>query len=155
MVLNLLGVNDVTDQTFKAGNQIISLANEKLFSATGSDITPDFTDTIRHCQTVLDELNERKQRSDELSEVRKLRLQQCLQLKTCERDAEQVSFNTCTPIFYHPPLFSTFSIYLGRSQSEKPRKRNRALITLKKLYFKELLLLPRYAAERISPVDKQ
>ena len=88
-----VGVNEATEQTIKGGNQIISLANEKLFSATGADITPDFTEVIRHCATVLDELKERKQRSDELSEVRKLRLQQSLQLETCERDAEQVGLD--------------------------------------------------------------
>ena len=86
----LSDVNEATEKTLKGGNQIISSANEKIFSATGTDITPDFTDAIKHCQTVMDELNDRKQRSDELSEVRKLKLQQCVQLKTCERDAEQV-----------------------------------------------------------------
>ena len=94
-------MNDATEQTRKGGNQIISLAKEKLFSATGADITPDFTDIIKHCQTVLDELNDRKQRSDELSEVRKLRLQQCLQLKTCEHDAEQVRFYLTKTLSYN------------------------------------------------------
>ena len=87
-------MNDVTDRTLKEGKKIMALASEKLFSATGTDITPDFASVIEHCQTVLAELRERKQRSDELAEVKKLKLQQCLQLKTCERDAEQVMFET-------------------------------------------------------------
>ena len=39
---------------------------------------------------------ERKLRCDELSDVRKLKLQQILQMLTCERDTEQVS---CNPQF--------------------------------------------------------
>ncbi len=35
-------------------------------------------------------LQERKLRGDELSDVRKLKLQQILQMLTCERDTEQV-----------------------------------------------------------------
>ncbi len=83
------------DQAYKEGNKLISMARESIFSATGTDITPDFTKVVDHCETVLDELAERKKRSDELSEVRKLRLQQCLQMRTCERDAEQVKVAYC------------------------------------------------------------
>ena len=106
-------MNSAADQTFQEGNKIIQMANEPVFSATGTNITPDFKRTIDHCQTVLDELQERKQRSDELSDVRKLRLQQCLQLRTCERDAQQVClrFSFFPQEIFYKIILKTWSAY--------------------------------------------
>lgn len=56
----------------------------------GDDVTPDYTKGIAHVRLTLDELRERKLRTDELCDVRRIKLQQLLQLKQSERDAEQV-----------------------------------------------------------------
>lgn len=56
----------------------------------GDDVTPDYSKGIAHVRLTLDELRERKLRTDELCDVRRIKLQQLLQLKQSERDAEQV-----------------------------------------------------------------
>ena len=57
---------------------------------SGDDVTPDYSKGIAHVRLTLDELRERKLRTDELCDVRRIKLQQLLQLKQSERDAEQV-----------------------------------------------------------------
>ena len=56
----------------------------------GDDVTPDYSRGMAHVRLTLDELRERKVRTDELSDVRRIKLQQLLQLRQSERDAEQV-----------------------------------------------------------------
>ena len=56
----------------------------------GDDVTPDYSKGIAHVRLTLDELRERKLRTDELCDVRRIKLQQLLQLKQSEGDAEQV-----------------------------------------------------------------
>lgn len=56
----------------------------------GDDVTQDYGKGIAHVRLTLDELRERKLRTDELCDVRRIKLQQLLQLKQSERDAEQV-----------------------------------------------------------------
>ena len=56
----------------------------------GDDVTPDYSKGTAHVRLTLDELRERKLRTDELCDVRRIKLQQLLQLKQSERDAEQV-----------------------------------------------------------------
>ena len=60
-------------------------------NAQGKDITPDYDLQVKHVNGHLEDLQERKLRCDELADVKKLKLQQILQLRTCERDADQVS----------------------------------------------------------------
>lgn len=60
-------------------------------NAFGKDITPDYAAQIKYISQRLEELQERKMRCDELTDVRRLKLQQLLQLRTCERDCDQVS----------------------------------------------------------------
>ena len=57
---------------------------------------PDYSRGIAHVRLTLDELRERKLRTDELSDVRRIKLQQLLQLQQSERDAEQVSITVWT-----------------------------------------------------------
>lgn len=59
----------------------------------GDDVTPDYRKGIAHVRLTLDELRERKLRTDELCDVRRIKLQQLLQLKQSERDAEQVKIS--------------------------------------------------------------
>ena len=61
----------------------------------GDDVTPDYSSGIAHVRLTLDELRERKLRTDELCDVRRIKLQQLLQLKQSERDAEQVEICLC------------------------------------------------------------
>ena len=74
----------------REGLIVTEVLREPTTTAQGEPITLNCDEAIRHIQTTLDELTERKQRTDELCDVRRLKLQQLLQLRTCERDAEQV-----------------------------------------------------------------
>lgn len=75
----------------------------------GMDITPDYAKQIKHVNQQLEDLQERKMRCDELADVRKLKLQQLLQLRTCERDADQVRLVS---------MFGLISISCPRSKNE-------------------------------------
>lgn len=59
-------------------------------NSLGYEVTRDYLPGIVHVRRTLGELQDRKQRSNQLADVRRLKLQQILQLHTCERDAEQV-----------------------------------------------------------------
>jgi len=59
--------------------------------AKGQDVTPaDRKQQVSQVDDTVSAVQQRKVRCDELSEVRRLKLQQLLQLRTCERDIEQV-----------------------------------------------------------------
>jgi len=63
--------------------------------AKGQDVTPaDRKQQVSQVDDTVTAVQQRKVRCDELSEVRRLKLQQLLQLRTCERDIEQV----CQPV---------------------------------------------------------
>ena len=66
------------------------LMTSPVANTRGGDVTPDYSKGIAHVRLTLDELRERKLRTDELCDVRRIKLQQLLQLKQSERDAEQV-----------------------------------------------------------------
>jgi len=60
--------------------------------ATGQDVTPaNRRGHVASVEATVDVIQQRRQRCEELIDVRRLRLQQLLHLRTCERDAEQVS----------------------------------------------------------------
>lgn len=84
-------VDNLAYQTLSDGQSLLDEMSRPVKNAMGKDITPDYSAQIKHVQKRLEDLQERKLRCDELSDVRKLKLQQILQLRTCERDAEQVS----------------------------------------------------------------
>lgn len=81
-------------QTLNDGQSLLDEMSRPVKNAMGKDITPDYSSQIKHIQKRLEDLQERKLRCDELSDVRKLKLQQILQLRTCERDADQVHRGT-------------------------------------------------------------
>ena len=93
------GVVQVSEQTLKEGITLIELLRAPVTNIRGEDVTPEYTSSVAHVQNTLDELRERKQRSDELSDVRRIKLQQLLQLRTCEGDAEQVCIFTFPNVF--------------------------------------------------------
>ena len=72
------------------GQSLLDQLSLPVKNALGKDVSPDNKGHMTHVQNLLDELQERKMRADELADVRKLKLQQILQLRTCERDADQV-----------------------------------------------------------------
>lgn len=83
-------VDNLAYQTLSDGQSLLDEMSRPVKNAMGKDITPDYSAQIKHVQKRLEDLQERKLRCNELSDVRKLKLQQILQLRTCERDAEQV-----------------------------------------------------------------
>ena len=62
-------------------------------NAFGKDITPNYAKHVVHVEQILAELEGRRGHCRDMAEVRRLKLQQLLQLKSCERDAEQVMWN--------------------------------------------------------------
>ena len=78
------------EQTLNEGQNLLDLLSLPIKNAFGHDVTPDPKKHIEHVQKMMEALQERKLRCDELADVRKLKLQQILQLCICERDADQV-----------------------------------------------------------------
>ncbi|XP_071495752.1 uncharacterized protein [Diadema antillarum] len=79
----------VTDRAIREGRSLLEMMSLPVKNAFGRDITPDYRRHIEHVETILAELEGRRAQCRDLAEVRKLKLQQLLQLKSCERDAEQ------------------------------------------------------------------
>ncbi|GFS02477.1 SEC14 domain and spectrin repeat-containing protein 1 [Elysia marginata] len=76
-------------QSLNEGQSLLDEMSRPIKNAFGKDISPDFSRQVKHVNKKLEELQERKMRCDELADVRKLKLQQLLQLRTCERDTDQ------------------------------------------------------------------
>ncbi len=85
----------------------------------GKEVTRDYTTGVLHVREQLEEIDERRKRCNDLVDVRKLKLQQMLQLFTCEQDGEQVRtiyrpflltiklFSLCKPRVIHSRRFSS------------------------------------------------
>lgn len=82
------------------------LMTSPVANTRGDDVTPDYRKGIAHVRLTLDELRERKLRTDELCDVRRIKLQQLLQLKQSERDAEQVKIS----VFRYCPMQARIKI---------------------------------------------
>ncbi len=78
------------EQTLNEGQSLLDQLALPVKNAFGKDVSHDNKARIEHVQRLMGDLQERKLRCDELADVRKLKLQQILQMLTCERDAEQV-----------------------------------------------------------------
>jgi len=60
--------------------------------AKGQDVTPaDRKQQVTLVDETVSAVQQRRVRCDELTDLRRLKLQQLLQLRTCERDIDQVS----------------------------------------------------------------
>ena len=79
-----------SQDTLRDGLGVLELMRSPPASVYTEDVRPDYNKGIMHIQNILDELKERKLRTDELCDVRRIRLQQLLQLKQSDQDAEQV-----------------------------------------------------------------
>ncbi|XP_046554795.1 uncharacterized protein LOC124264120 [Haliotis rubra] len=83
------GIDDSAQQALNDGQSLLDEMSRPIKDAFGKDISPDYSSQIKYITKKLEELQERKLRCDELADVRKLKLQQILQLRTCEKDADQ------------------------------------------------------------------
>lgn len=59
-------------------------------NAFGRDITPDLREEEQHVRDLIARLQGRKASSEDLVRIRHLKLTQIIQLRTCEKDTEQV-----------------------------------------------------------------
>ncbi|KAK3083009.1 hypothetical protein FSP39_011505 [Pinctada imbricata] len=82
-------LDTLAKQTLEDGQSLLDEMSRPVKNAQGKDITPDYDLQVKHVNGHLEDLQERKLRCDELADVKKLKLQQILQLRTCERDADQ------------------------------------------------------------------
>nr|KAI8744805.1 SEC14 domain and spectrin repeat-containing protein 1-B-like [Biomphalaria glabrata] len=79
----------IAEESLNDGQSLLDEMSRPIKNAFGKDITPDYSSKIKDINKRLGDLQERKLRCDELADVRKLKLQQFLQLRTCERDTDQ------------------------------------------------------------------
>lgn len=86
------------EMALNEGQNLLDQMSLPIKNAFGQDVTPDNRQNVEHVKTLLDGIHQRKARCEELAGVRKLQLQQVLQLRICDRDAEQVipPTPTCT-----------------------------------------------------------
>lgn len=92
-------LDSVAEQTANDGQTLLEEMSRPIKNAFGKDITPDYVQQMKRINRQLEELQERKLRCDELADVRRLKLQQLLQLRTCERDCDQVGVNLLLHLF--------------------------------------------------------
>ena len=93
--LFIVAVAVSSEDTLRDALAAQELMTSPVANTRGDDVTPDYSKGIAHVRLTLDELRERKLRTDELCDVRRIKLQQLLQLKQSERDAEQVEIRLC------------------------------------------------------------
>lgn len=82
-------IDTLANETLNDGQSLLDEMSRPMKNSSGLDITPDYSTQIKHINKSVEDLQERKLRCDELADVRRLKLQQILQLFTCERDADQ------------------------------------------------------------------
>ena len=85
---SLAGVT--AEQTFDEGQNLLDLLSLPVKNASGQDVTPDNRPHMERVERIIAGLRDRKLRCDELADMKSLKLQQILQLRICERDADQV-----------------------------------------------------------------
>jgi hypothetical protein len=84
------GTSEATEATLRDGYAILEALKMPLTDVYGQEVEYECGLIAAHIRNTIDDLVERKKRNDELCDVRKLKLQQILQLKSCERDTDQV-----------------------------------------------------------------
>jgi len=104
-MLNVVSATDVcifypatkAGQALSEGQILLDQLLLPVKDAKGQDVTPaDRKQQVSLVDDTVGTVQQRKVRCDDLAEVRRLKLQQLLQLRTCERDIDQV--NTCSVI---------------------------------------------------------
>lgn len=84
------GVAEASEAMLREGYAILEALKPPLTDIYGQEVDYECGPVADHIRNTIDDLVERKKRNDELCDVRKLKLQQILQLRSCERDADQV-----------------------------------------------------------------
>ena len=84
------GIADATQATLREGHAILESLKTPLTDVYGKEVDYECGTIAGHIRNAIDDLVERRKRNDELCDVRKLKLQQILQLRSCERDTDQV-----------------------------------------------------------------
>ena len=84
------GIAEATQATLHEGHAILEALKTPLTDVYGKEVDYECGTIAGHIINAIDDLVERKKRNDELCDVRKLKLQQILQLRSCERDTDQV-----------------------------------------------------------------
>ncbi len=90
-MINLFSYIDAQcEQTLNEGQNLLDQLALLSKNAFGQDVSPDNRRHVDHVQQEMVKIQERKLKTDDLAEVRKLKLQQNKQMWTCEGDADQV-----------------------------------------------------------------
>lgn len=74
----------------RAGEKLLDLLTVGVKDLSGRDITPDYTAELNHVHALLTAQQEHYCRAARQADLYKLRLQQNIQLLTCQRDVRQV-----------------------------------------------------------------
>jgi hypothetical protein len=86
------GIDKVYENLMNEGQKFFEELNRPEINLLGHEVTRDYLPGAKLVKHVLEEVVDRKKRCAELVDVRRLKLQQILQLFTSEQDAEQVIF---------------------------------------------------------------
>lgn len=85
----------------RAGEKLLDLLTVGVKDLSGRDVTPDYTGELNHVHALLTNVHEQYARAARQADLHKLRLQQNIQLLTCQRDVKQVLRTTCQIWIYY------------------------------------------------------
>lgn len=83
-------VDYLASEGTRAGEKLLDLLTVGVKDLSGRDITPDYTAELNHVHALLTAQQEHFARAARQADLHKLRLQQNIQLLTCQRDVRQV-----------------------------------------------------------------
>ena len=83
------------EQTLNEGQNLLDQLALLIKNAFGQDVSPDNRRHVIHVQQMMESLQDRKLKCDDLAEVRRLKLTQIMQLRKCEGEADQVRLFPC------------------------------------------------------------
>ena len=90
-IIFLIKSSDTTgDQAFGESQNLLDQLSLPIKNAFGRDVTPDNRNRMLHVEQLTNELQDRKSSFDELADVRRLKLEQVLQLRICDQDTGKV-----------------------------------------------------------------
>uniref|UniRef100_A0A914VCQ5 CRAL-TRIO domain-containing protein n=1 Tax=Plectus sambesii TaxID=2011161 RepID=A0A914VCQ5_9BILA len=82
-------IDKTMDNVRQTGSHFLEQLKITEQNSVGKEVTRDYTAGVVHVRQQLEDVEERRRRCNELLDVRRLKLQQMLQLFTCEQDGEQ------------------------------------------------------------------
>ena len=78
------------EHAFGESQNLLDQLSLPIKNAFGRDVTPDNRDRMLHVEQLTNELQDRKSEFDDLADVRRLKLEQVLQLRVCDQDTGKV-----------------------------------------------------------------